>query len=98
VPSINVEPRDLKTVRAILARHVPNRQVRVFGSRVGGSAKPFSDLDLVIMGDDPLPPAVLADLSEDFSESDLSFKVDLVEWASTSPPFREIIEQSFLTL
>ncbi|MGB4347710.1 MAG: hypothetical protein WBJ21_15095 [Burkholderiaceae bacterium] len=34
----------------------------------------------------------LADLSEAFSESDLPWKVDIVDWANTSDAFRKIIK------
>ena len=35
--TIDIEPRDLATVRAILGRHVPDYEVRAFGSRVRGT-------------------------------------------------------------
>ena len=41
---------ELEIILQLLCRHVPGREVRAFGSRVGGVPKTFSDLDLVIMG------------------------------------------------
>ena len=78
-------------VLAILQRHLPGREVRAFGSRVRHTAKPFSDLDLAIIGNEPLPATVFSAMADDFDESTLPFKVDLVDWASASPSFREII-------
>ena len=89
---IDVKPCDLETVKEILLRHVPDRVVRAFGSRVTGKAKKFSDLDLVVMGENPLSLSVVSALAEDFTESDLPFKVDVVEWATTKKAFREIVE------
>ncbi len=83
----------LDAVLAMLARHVPDREIRVMGSRVTGPAKPFSDLDLVIMGDEPLELRTIGQLREAFDESDLPFAVDLVEWASASEGFRQIINE-----
>lgn len=40
----------------------------------------------------PLSLEHLADLQEDFSNSDLPFRVNIVEWANTTPEFRKIIE------
>ena len=91
--SIDVKPEDLETVRGILARFIPDREVRAFGSRVTGNAKKFSDLDLAIMGDRPLSSSALADLEEHFRESDLPFKVDIVEWAAAKENFRRVIER-----
>lgn len=95
---IEAKPEELAEVRAILSRRVPDREVRAFGSRVEGPAKKFSDLDLAVMGDTPLPSSVLADLEEDFRESDLPFKVDVVDWAATKDHFRRIIERRYVVV
>lgn len=71
---------------------MPGRELWAFGSRVNGTAKPYSDLDLVILGSEPLSLSTLADLADGFSESDLPFKVDLVDWATTGERFRKMIE------
>jgi predicted nucleotidyltransferase len=92
VPAIDLNPRDLEIVRAILRDHVPDREVWAFGSRVTGRAKPFSDLDLVIIGEQPLSSAVVGNLVGAFDESDLPFKVDLVDWSTTTDSFRKLIE------
>lgn len=90
---IHLEPRHLESVRHILQRYVPEFEVWAFGSRVHGrNLKPFSDLDLAIITDQPLSPARYAALEEAFSESDLPFKVDIVDWATTSENFRTLIE------
>jgi type I restriction enzyme S subunit len=91
-PAIDASPGAWEIVRDLLRRHVPGREVWAFGSRVKGTAKPYSDLDLAILGDEPLPLATMADLTDDFTESDLPFKVDLVDWATTGERFRTVIE------
>jgi predicted nucleotidyltransferase len=77
---------------------VPSREVIAFGSRVTGRAKPFSDLDLAIMGEVAVPTETLAALADDFDESDLPFKVDLVEWAGLVESFKDVIRRDALTL
>ena len=76
---LDLSPTQLDTVRRILARQVPGREVRAFGSRVTGRAWRYSDLDLVIMGAEPLPALALARLRADFEDSDLPFRVDVLE-------------------
>jgi type I restriction enzyme S subunit len=49
------------------------------------------NLDLAVISDAPLPLAVSARLADDFSESDLPWRVDIVEWATTQPAFRAVI-------
>jgi predicted nucleotidyltransferase len=90
---LDLRPGHQQVVLAILRDHIPGRVVRAFGSRVAGSAKPMSDLDLCIMGEKPLPAKQLAALVAAFSDSTLPIKVDVVEWATISPAFRAIIEE-----
>jgi type I restriction enzyme S subunit len=91
---IDLSPRYLHLVRAILKRHVPGREVRAFGSRAVGKAKPTSDLDLCIMGETPLPTGVVEGLRRAFSDSSIPCKIDVVEWAGLREAFRAIIEQT----
>lgn len=90
---IDISPGDLKIVRDILRKHVPDCEVWAFGSRAKRTAKTYSDLDLAVIADTPLSFEVSGALREDFSESDLPWRVDIVDWATTSETFRRIIEQ-----
>lgn len=92
---IDLRPEHLEIVLRILRQRIPDREVWVFGSRARGTKKPHSDLDLAIIGDTAFSGILLADLAEDFSESDLPFRVDLVDWATTSEEFREIIRKEY---
>ncbi|MBF0185918.1 MAG: restriction endonuclease subunit S [Magnetococcales bacterium] len=92
-PLIDIRPDQWEIVRDILHKHVSDREVWAFGSRARWTAKQYSDLDLAVLGNEALDLETLAGLEEDFSESDLPFKVDVVDWATTSEAFRGIIEQ-----
>ncbi len=92
-PLIDISPDDWAIIRNILQKNVPQWNVWAFGSRAKWTAKEYSDLDLAIITDKPLPLKVSASLSNDFSESDLPWKVDVVDWATTSETFRKIIER-----
>lgn len=85
---LDLAPREWAIVRTILRQHVPEREVWAFGSRVTGRAWAFSDLDLAIGGDAPLGAWRLGALREAFVESDLPWKVDLVDWPAVSEGFR----------
>lgn len=92
-PLIDIRPEQWEIVRDILQRHVPQFEVWAFGSRAKRTAKPYSDLDLAVITDKPLSMDIGAALADDFSESDLPWKVDVVDWATTSESFRQIIER-----
>lgn len=90
---------ELASVRAILATHLPTGfSASAFGSRVSGGAKPWSDLDLLIEGPGPLPLAALARLTEAFDESDLPWKVDLVDRAGLDQAFAAIVDAQKIAL
>jgi len=98
LPTIDLQPEHRAIVQALLQKHVPQHEVWAFGSRTKGKARQFSDLDLAIITDTPLPLEVHAALCDDLSESDLPWKVDVLDWATTSPAFRAIIEQEKVVL
>ncbi len=54
----------------------------------------MSDLDLCVMGDDPLLPLERSQLIDAFSESRLLFKVDVVFWSDVNPRFRDVIDRT----
>jgi len=90
-PCIDIRQDQWVIVQGILQKHVPQFAVWAFGSRAHWTAKPYSDLDLVVITRQPLPLQTSANLSDDFAESDLPWKVDVVDWASTRESFRKII-------
>lgn len=95
---MDLKPKHLKIVCEIFARHLSGREVQLFGSRANGTAKPHSDIDLVIMGDELLPVTTMRILRDAFDDSDLPFQVDLVEWAGTSEEFRKVILNTSIPL
>jgi len=88
-----IDPYHLDIVRAILHRHVPGCEVWAFGSRATGKARSYSDLDLALITENPLSLEITAQLREAFTESDLPWTVDIVDWAGASAAFRRIIER-----
>lgn len=91
---LDLTEQQLAIVRDILARHLPGVEVRAFGSRVDGTAGKTSDLDLALMTERPLSLQTLGRLRDAFSESDLSFRVDIVDWSSIGEDFRSVIREA----
>lgn len=89
---IDLSPAHLVIVERILAEHVPECEVRAFGSRATWNAKDYSDLDLAVVGEESLPRGAVARLKEAFEESRLPMRVDVVDWHAIAQGFRESIE------
>ncbi len=98
LPLIDLLPEQLLLVQEILAKHISDRDVFVFGSRATHTAKEYSDLDLAVFGNEPLAIDVRAALKEEFGESDLPFKVDIIDWTEIDESFRDIIRRDCITL
>ena len=81
----------------LLDRYLPKVQVWAFGSRVKGSSRASSDLDLVLFTEDSDKPR-LAVLREALEESQLPFAVDTLVWKDISPEFQKHISSNFIEL
>jgi len=93
---MKLNDKEVAIVQNILETTTPKYEVRVFGSRVHGRGlKPFSDIDLAIMATAPIASDLLCELQEQFAESDLPYKVDIVDYRAASPRFRDIIQQEY---
>ena len=83
----------------IVRAHLPpGIAVWVFGSRATGRARQYSDLDLAIDAGRPLSLDETARLAEAFGESDLPYRVDLVDWQAIDENSRRIIVADRLPL
>jgi len=85
---IQLENRHQEIIRSILSKYP--YKFYAYGSRVKNQAKEYSDLDLCYF--EEIPWNALSHLSEDFEQSDLPFKVDLVYWDWMAPEFQEIVK------
>lgn len=76
---IDINPTYLEIAQHVLNEHVHDCEVRVFGSRAKWNTSNYSDLDLAIIGDRPLEWRILSRLEIAFEESDLPFRIDLLD-------------------
>jgi len=95
---IDLNPVYLEIVKDIISKNAPGLEIWVFGSRVNGTAKKFSDLDLAIISPEPLTLNLMTKLQNAFSESDLPIKIDIVDWSAISEEFKKIILKNHQTL
>ena len=91
---IYMEERHLKIVQDILSRYP--YKFYAFGSRLNPTHNQYSDLDLCAMED--IPEVTKSYLEEAFEESNLPFKVDIIEWNKISHDFQSLIKNSLVPL
>lgn len=88
------DPRDLQqlhdALKPLLSRH--RLSIRLFGSRARGDARRASDIDIALVGSEPLPLEELAEARQSLEESSIPFRVDLVDYATASPALKNAID------
>lgn len=86
---IDLEISQFDIVCDLLKKHVSGHEVRAFGSRAHGTSKPYSDLDLAISG--PLDFETTRLLREALEVSNLTIRVEFVDWSRVADSFKKAI-------
>lgn len=95
---IDITPHDLETVKRLVASYFPDVEARVFGSRYRWTAKDYSDLDIALVGSEKLDWYKVNQLREALAESDLPFRVDVLDWHAISPEFQRVIAAGYVVI
>lgn len=82
----------LNDIRQIIRRHVPDKNYKIFlfGSRAGGFARRFSDFDIGISGKTRVPARQFNQIQSDLEDSDLPYKVEVVDFAGVDESFKDL--------
>ncbi len=97
--ALDIRDDHLVIVRDVLRRCLPTgARAFVFGSRAHGTARRYSDLDLALEWERPLGLDLIGEIAEALSESDLPYKVDIVDLATVDPAFRARIAEECIVL
>ena len=95
--NIDLTPGQLKLVKKLLRKHLPDTEVWAYGSRVKFSSRPDSDLDMVAFATPEQATDVML-LKEAFEESDLPFTVDFFVWDEVPDNFHKTIKREHFIL
>ena len=95
--TIDITAEQRKIVLALIERHLPNTTAWVYGSRAKWTARPQSDLDLVVFAT-PEQNGQVGELREAFEESNLPFRVDLFVWDTVPEQFRKHIKRDHVVV
>jgi len=81
-----------KVIKEIIFKYLNPKEYRVFifGSRATGKARKYSDYDIGILGKRPVPSVTKVLIEEALEESDLPFKVDIVDFTEVSERFKKV--------
>jgi type I restriction enzyme S subunit len=92
---ICVSEQELAIILDILKRYAPDCEARAFGSRYKWTSNDYSDLDLALTGKAKLGLSRLGRIRDAFEESDLPFRVDVLDWRCLTKEFQSIINSGY---
>ncbi len=95
--TIDISETQRESLLALFQQHLPGVTVWAYGSRVKGTARPNSDLDLVVFATPAMRPQI-SELKDALDESSIPFRVDLHVWDEVPEPFHEIIRSEYAVL
>ena len=95
--NIELSAEQSEIVLNLLQEYLPNTTVWAFGSRAKLTSSPKSDLDLVVFTKQDQRNQVDL-LREEFEDSDLTCRVDLLIWDEVSKAFQTEIIRNYAVL
>jgi len=96
--SLDITEDQRLAVRTILTHILPDADYLAFGSRLGRRHHRYSDLDIAVKASSKIPLVQLSAAEEAFAQSDLPFRVDIVDLQRASPEFRRLVEANHIQL
>lgn len=81
-----------KKIKKIIYQFINPKEytVFIFGSRATGKARKYSDYDVGISGKNSIPSEVKILIEEALEESDLPYKVDVVDFSLLPTKFKKV--------
>jgi len=95
---IDLPSENLTLLKQLITEYLSECEIRVFGSRIHGTAKPYSDIDIALKCSSPIDRRTMSRLKEALQESTLPIRVDVLDWESISEEFRGVIEKGYEVL
>ena len=94
-----LEERHLNFIKETLKKYIPNPEAKfyIFGSRVRGKYREYSDVDIAI--DCPnLEIGIKTKLKTEFENSTFPYEVDIVDLNSIKDNFKNLIQDDLVLL
>jgi predicted nucleotidyltransferase len=95
---IDIQKDDQKILADILSAYLTHGEhVYVFGSRGKGTARKYSDLDIAIDAHGKkIDFSTECAIKGDLEESDIPYRVDIIDLNSITPHFRKLIKEDLV--
>ncbi len=89
--NLDLADRYVDFIKNTITSILPDVEIFIYGSRVQGKAREYSDVDIALRGDIDFDK--LLKIKALFEDSTFPYKVDVVDLSSLTPEFLNIIEK-----
>lgn len=90
-PILGVTDQDFSFIIQTIRKYFPQATITVFGSRIYGTPKKYSDLDICLKDKSSLDFSQWEKLSEELAESDIPFLVDISDFSLLTEDFKRLV-------
>jgi uncharacterized protein len=90
IPKIALLKSEIDLIKTTVHKYLPESKVIIFGSRVLGTAKKFSDIDIAISNESNITLENILNIKQEISDN-CEYLIDLVDIKSVSSEFSQII-------
>ena len=94
---IDLDKKYADYIKNIIAQNLDNYKLYIFCSRVKGSAKKYSDIDIAIASNE-LTSQIKSKLEFIFENSTIPYKIDIIDLNNITEKFKSLIEQDLVEL
>lgn len=95
---VKITDQEKSIILDICKTYLPKSTIYAFGSRTKKKCKPYSDLDLAIEDDTEISLKQKGQLIDALQNSDLPYRVDIIDLATVDDSFKKVIAQDFLQI
>lgn len=91
---------NLDEFKNMVFEHLDSKKVKVFifGSRATGTNRMYSDIDLGLQSESEIPFMKKINLEDEFENSNLPYKVDVVDFSKVAEGFKKVAMQKVIYL
>lgn len=82
-------------IKSIIFKYLSPQKYKIFvyGSRAAGKARKWSDWDIGVISNKPIPHDIITEVEEKLENSDLPVIVQVVDFNAVDPEFKQIALQ-----
>ena len=96
-PMQTIDEKTKHKIIAVISALMPDVKIYLFGSRARGTNGPFADIDIALDGGKELRVADVDEIKGMFKESNIMYKIDVVDLHSVTDLMRnEILQEKII--